>query len=89
MATVYHKVLKLNMFYFFKETYAKFLPSFFIAMIIGLVLEHFNPLPHGYFRFVINGLLFVAAFMFLVYFKLNEYEKNLLFNKFKKIIKRW
>ena len=85
MAMVYHKVLKLNMFYFFKETFAKFLPSFVVSTIIGIILEIFNPMQHEFLRFVVNGFLFVIVFLFLVYLKLNEYEKNLLFNK---IIKR-
>ena len=88
MAIIYQRVLHFNMFLFFKETFAKFTPSFLIAICFGLVLEYFNPLPHGYLRFGINALAFVTAFMILTVFRLNDYEKNLFFGKIKKLIKR-
>lgn len=88
MSLIYHKVLKLNMIRFAKETYLKFIPTLLIVMAIGLALEHFNPMTHGYIRFLINGIIFVAVFIVLMYFRLNDYEKNLFFGKFKRLIKR-
>ncbi len=88
MSLIYHKVLKLNMIRFAKETYLKFIPTLLIVMAIGLALEHFNPMTHGYIRFLINGIIFVAVFIVLMYFRLNDYEKNLFFGKFKRFIKR-
>lgn len=87
MAIIYHKVLKLDMILFFKQTFAKFMPSFLAAMCVGLSLEHFNPMAHGYIRFFVNSIIFVAVFAILIYFKLNEYEKNLIFGIFKKIVR--
>ena len=88
MAIIYHKVLKFNIPLFIKETFLKFTPSLFIAMFIGLLLEKYNPLPHGYLRFAINSFVFVAVFFVLAIFKLNDYEKNLFFGKIKKLVKR-
>lgn len=88
MAVIYHRVLKFNMPLFVKETFLKFLPSFLISMCIGLALEIYNPLPHGYLRFAINSFVFVIIFILLTIFKLNDYEKNLFFGKLKKLIKR-
>ncbi len=88
MAIIYHKVLKFNIPLFIKETFVKLMPPMLIAMLIGLLLEKYNPLAHGYLRFAINSLLFVAVFFVLVIFKLNDYEKNLFLGKIKKLVKR-
>ncbi|MBQ9977538.1 MAG: oligosaccharide flippase family protein [Clostridia bacterium] len=88
MSLIYHKVLKLNMIRFAKETYLKFIPTLLIVMAIGLALEHFNPMTHGYIRFLINGIIFVAVFIVLMYFRLNDYEKNLFFGVLRKMKRR-
>ena len=54
-------------------------------MVIGLLAEHFNPLAHGYLRFLINGIIVVAVFFVLMLcFGMNDYEKSLLFGTLKK-----
>lgn len=88
MTMIYHKVLGFNMTLFIKETFLKFMPYFLIAMCVGLALEYFNPLSHGYLRFIINAFIFVAVFLMLTFFKLNEYEKNLFFGKIKKLFSK-
>lgn len=88
MAVIYQKVLKLDMPRFFKETFVAFMPRLLAAMFVGLVLEHFNPMPHSIMRFAVNALVFIAIFFVLIFFKLNDYEKNLLFGKFKKLFRR-
>lgn len=88
MAIIYHKVLGFDMPLFIKETFLKFMPYFLIAMCVGLALEYFNPLSHGYLRFIINAFIFVAVFLILTLFKLNEYEKNLFFGKIKKLFSK-
>ena len=53
-------------------------------MVIGLLAEHFNPLAHGYLRFLINGIIVVAVFFVLMLcFGMNDYEKSLLFGTLK------
>lgn len=88
MSVIYHKVLKLNIIRFTKETFLKLGPTLLVVMAAGLALEHFNPMPHGYLRFLVNGIVFVAVFILLMYFRLNDYEKNLFFGKIRKLIKR-
>ncbi len=82
------KVLHLDMMQFFKKCYLKITPYLLVALAIGFALERFNPLPHGYLRFLVNGLIFIMAFMVLMHFCLNPYEKNLFFGKFKRLLKR-
>ena len=88
LTIIYKRVLKLDMWYFFKETFLKFVPTLLVVMLIGLALEHFNPMSHSALRFIVNGFIFVVVFVFLLSFALNEYEKNLFFGKLKKLIKR-
>ncbi|MBO5199777.1 MAG: oligosaccharide flippase family protein [Clostridia bacterium] len=88
LVVIYQKVLKLDMLKFFKETFVKFTPSFLVAMIVGIMLENYNPLSYGFLRFAINSLVFVTAFFVLIIFKLNDYEKNLFFGKIKRLLKR-
>ncbi len=88
MSVIYHRVLKLNMWRFTKETFLKFIPILLIVLGVGLALENFNPMPHGYLRFLINGIIFVAVFIVLMYFRLNNYEKNLFFGVLRKLKRR-
>ena len=88
MAVIYQKVLKLDMPRFVKETFVVFTPRLIVTMCIGLALEHFNPMPHNFIRFAVNAIVFVTIFFVLIFFKLNEYEKNLIFGKLNKLIKR-
>lgn len=88
MVVIYHKVLGFNMLLFVRETFLKFMPYFLIAMCVGLALEYFNPLSHGYLRFIINTFIFAAVFLILTFFKLNDYEKNLFFGKIKKLFSK-
>lgn len=86
---IFKKHLKLNMAEFFKKSYLKLLPYLAITMVIGLLAEHFNPLAHGYLRFLINGIIVVAVFFVLMLcFGMNDYEKSLLFGTLKKIFRR-
>lgn len=89
MAIIYKCVLKLDMWRFFKETFLKITPFLLIATGIGLCLEHYNPLPHGFIRFIVNGVVFVGVFAILVLaFVMNAYEKNLFFGTFKKVLNK-
>ena len=83
---IFKKHLKLDMAEFFKKSYLKLLPYLVITMAIGLLAEHFNPLAHGYLRFLINGIIIVVVFFVLMLcFGMNDYEKSLLFGTVKKI----
>lgn len=83
------KVLKLDMKRFFKHSYLKITPYLIIVLAFGLLLEQFNPLNAGFVRFIVNGVVFVAVFMFLmIKLCMNEYEKQLVFGGVKKLINK-
>lgn len=83
MGIIYHKILKLNMILFIKETFFKLLPYFFIVLIIGLICEDFNPVKNIYLHFFMNGIIIVGIYFILMWlFGFNEYEKN-IFKKLK------
>ena len=79
MVIVYKKVLLLDMKSFFKETFLKLSPYLFLSLGVGLLCEAYNPIENAYLRFLVNGIILVMAYFFLMYFKgFNEYEKNLI-----------
>ncbi len=83
MGIIYHKVLKLNMIFFIKETFLKLSPQLFITLIIGIVCEKFNPIFNIYLRFFVNGIFLVGTYFILMWiFGFNDYEKN-IFKKLK------
>ena len=89
MAVTHHRVLKLNMFEFIKQTYLKLLPILLITLGLGFVLEYFNPISNIYIRFLSNGIVFVAVYFVLLWlFGLNDYEKNLFLSVPKRILKK-
>ncbi|MBR5321477.1 MAG: oligosaccharide flippase family protein [Clostridia bacterium] len=89
MVVIHVKVLKLNMWRFFKETFLKITPFLSLMLGIGLLLENFNPMNGGFLRFTINGVIFVGFFgVTMLLFCMNEYEKNLFLGVFKKVLKK-
>ncbi len=89
MALTHHKVLKLNMIEFFKQTYLKLLPILIATMAFGFAAERFNPVSNAYLRFLSNGIAFVMVYGLLMWlFGFNSFEKNLFLNMPKKIINK-
>jgi O-antigen/teichoic acid export membrane protein len=89
MVIIYIKVLRLNMWKFFKETFFKITPFLLVVMGVGLALEYYNPMHQGLLRFIINGGIFVVVFaVIMILFVLNQYEKNLFWGIFKKTLNR-
>ena len=89
MIVIHVKVLHLNMWKFFKESFFKITPWVLLSLALGLLLENFNPMSAGFLRFAVNGAVFAAFFgLTILLFVMNDYEKNLFFGTFKKIIKK-
>lgn len=89
MIIIFIKVLKFDMWKFFKETFLKITPPLLLVMLFGILLEQYNPMGAGSLRFLINGTSFLALFvMVMVLFVMNKEEKNLVFGKIKKLFKR-
>ena len=82
----YYKVLKLDMFRFFKELFYKILPFALIAFGIGYAINYIPGL--GWFNFGVKIALFTIVYFFLIYrYGTIAYEKNLFntsYNSFKK-----
>ncbi len=77
MCIVYKRVMHIDMFRFIKEVFIKLSPNMLITLGIGILVEQFNPMPHGIIRFCINGFVVVAAFLVsMILFGFNQYEKN-------------
>lgn len=89
MSVIYQKKLKLDMRMFFKETFFRLGIYLIITLISGILLEVFNPLPHGILRFAVNGVILVGVFILLMITRgFNEYEKNLFLGIIKRLKKK-
>ena len=88
LAIIYKKVLNIDMKTFCKQTYLKIMPYLLITIIVGLLLEQFNPITNVFIRFMVNGAAIVGIFGVLMLTSfMNKYEKNLIFGVFKKLKK--
>ena len=88
MNVVYYKVLKINVFRFFKECHLKMMPALLIAAAAGVLISKFTPFS-GWLRFLIEGMCFVLVYALVIWFAAwNKYEKELFSSNLLKIIKR-
>lgn len=88
MGIIYHVNLKFDMWKFIKEVYLKLTPQLILALIIGILLEYFNPISNVYIRFISNGIILVLGyFITMLFCGFNKYEKNLLFGIFRKVVR--
>lgn len=88
MGYVYHKVLKLDMLAFVKQTFLKLSPQLLVALLVGIACEIFNPVTNVYLRFGINGVILVGVYFALMWLTgFNAYEKQLLLSFLKKVRK--
>ena len=89
MIVIHIKVLHLDIWRFCKQSFFKITPFLIITTVIGLLVENYNPMPHGYIRFIINGIVVVGIFGFLMFvFVMNKYEKDLIFGMIKKVFQK-
>ena len=86
MGFIYHKKLKIDMIYFWKEI-LKIFPGMIIPTALGFVMMKFAPLSNLYV-FLGCGAAFVLVYCGSVWFlSFNKYEKNLLLGVVKKVLK--
>lgn len=89
MGIIYHKVLKIDMILFVKETFLNLFPQLFATLIVGLMCEHFNPVQNVYLRFCMNGAILVFVYFAVMWlFGFNSYERQLVWGIKKKLIRR-
>lgn len=81
----YHKVIHINMFTYYKKTYAGIVPVTLLAMLVGWGITWLIPLG-GWLGFLLKGCCYVAVFAVLMYLLgLNREEKAMItrfFGKF-------
>lgn len=89
MIIVYQKQMNLNMVKFIKDVFINMSPYLILTFVAGFAMEKFNPLPHGFLRFAINGAVLVGCFGVLMLVKgFNQYERNLVSGVFKKLLRK-
>ena len=81
--------MNLDMIKFVKDVFLNMSPYLILTFVVGVVMEMFNPLPHGLLRFLINGVVLVGCFGVLMLLKgFNQYERNLVTGIFKKLLRK-
>jgi len=87
MNVYYHKIIKLNMFRFYKELIVGIIPVLIVLVGIGYLI---NLIPgDGWINFVLKGILFSIVFGLGMFFLgVNQSEKELLTKTVSRIVKR-
>lgn len=88
MDMIFQKEMNIDVFRFFKETFAQLAIPMVISLAIGLIIGFYLPFK-GWIGFVIKGFLFSFSFGIIVYtMAMNSSEKLLVSTPFKKFLKR-
>jgi O-antigen/teichoic acid export membrane protein len=85
MNIVYYKVLKINVFRFFRECHLKIFIPLVITCVIGLVIQYLLPTEFLWVFTLKVIFLLVLYFIFLWLISFNQFEKNLIFGLTNKI----
>lgn len=86
MNIIYYKVLKINIFRFFKECHMKMSVPLILTIIFGVLMQYIFPVEN-LILFIIKVLIFSIIYLLLMWFlALNISEKNLFMGLFNKII---
>lgn len=87
MNIYYHKKIGLNMKYFWNQI-IKFLPAFIPTTVFGIIIYKYNDLynPISFLTSVISYVIIYIVFMW--FFGMNKYEKELIGKPVAKIIKK-
>ncbi len=84
MNVYYHKVIQLNIPYFFKNLFSKTIPTFALILFVGFFI---NQIPgNGWFNLGVKIVLFAITYVSLMYLLgMRQYEKHLI----KSTIPKW
>ena len=86
MSIIHNNVLHINMKYFIKNTFIKFIPAFIIVSLLGIGLRSFDYTENVYLKFFADVFVFILIYLMVLYkFTLNNDEKNLFFSFLRKI----
>jgi O-antigen/teichoic acid export membrane protein len=87
MNIMYYRVLKINVFRFFKECYLKMSIAFFLTWILVIQLKSYLIIG-GWSGFFLKAMIITILYIVMNWFiALNQYEKSLFSAAFKKYIK--
>ena len=82
------KYLNINICFFFKETFLRFLPLLMFLLLVGLFLNSLITIQ-GWLGFILKGTCFIIINLLGLYvWVMNDYEKQLLLSPVMKFIKR-
>lgn len=88
MNYIYWKILGINIFLFFKESFGKMMPGLLTVLILCYGINYMLP-PIGLVSFLIKVVIMSVLYIVLMYYMvLNENEKSLISNLINNIKKR-
>lgn len=87
MNIVYYKDLHINVFTFFKETFAGPSVALVVSLIAGVVINQFIPYQ-GWLFLSLKILFFLMVYITSIVFVMNEYEKSLIIKPIKDLIQK-
>ncbi len=83
----FHKVIKINMLRYYRETYRGILPAFALSMVVGILITLLIP-GTGFVPFLTEAVLYASVYGAAVYFVgLNPVEKGFVQKMLKKFTK--
>lgn len=86
---IYHKVLKINIHVFFKESFLRMLFPLLLTLVIGFGINCIIPFS-GWGGVIVKGGCFVVEYFIIMYaLAMNKYERNLITEPVKKIYNKF
>lgn len=80
----YYKIMKVNVFVFFRECLLKMLPTLILVLAISVGINHFIQATNFLLFFIKAGFVGLVYFLFFWFFGLNKDEKQLISSIFYK-----
>ena len=84
----YHKVIKLNIIRFYKETFSKTFVTFIVIVLVGYFIAKIP--GTGWFNFIAKSTLYTIIYSFSMYkFGTLQFERELIIKPINPIINRF
>ncbi|MBQ3524282.1 MAG: oligosaccharide flippase family protein [Clostridia bacterium] len=89
MTLMYKKQIGIRLKVFFGGMFKGTVPCLLLSTVVGFLLKTFKLNRFGWLGFVVNCGVMVAIYgVTMLLYGMNDYEKNLVFKPFKKILKK-
>lgn len=80
---IFYKILHINIFRFFKDSYFKIIPAIIITIFCSLAFNNFYTLT-GWLGFIVKALICVFLYFFFIWiFAMNKKEKKMILDLIK------